>query len=99
MSKSKGPKPREWLQGIHSVFDSIEEQAAAVASGISDCEDELHARLLRTEWSRFVGRLTEMAVAVSDMLERTVSRKRTCGQAPGAAKREGRAGQADEEKV
>jgi hypothetical protein len=85
MSKGKGSCPEEWLAGIHSAFDSIEQEAEAVARNIADSEDDLRAGLLRAEWSRFVGHLTELAVAVSDMLERTVNSRRPRDQAAGAA--------------
>jgi len=73
MSGENGLRPQEWLAEIHNVFDSIERDAAVIARSIADCCDEFHAGALRAEWSKFVGHLTELAVVMSDQLQRTAN--------------------------
>jgi hypothetical protein len=69
MSSSGDLQPQEWLSDIQHLFDEIE-----VANAIAGLADPLGANLMRAEWSKFVGRLTETAVAVSDMLQRATNK-------------------------
>jgi len=83
MRRLGGPQPEAWLDEIHSIITTIESDAAAVAGRIATCKDPSRALALRAEWSKFIGHLTEMAVALSDLLERTIRGDR---QAPKACK-------------
>jgi hypothetical protein len=73
MSSNGHLQPQEWLSDIQHLFDEIESEAAEVANAIAGHADPLGADLMRAQWSRFVGRLTETAVAVSDMLQRATN--------------------------
>jgi hypothetical protein len=73
MSSNGDLHPQEWLSDIQHLLDEIECEAAEVANAIAGHSDPLGAVQMRAEWSRFVGRLTETAVAVSDMLQRATN--------------------------
>jgi hypothetical protein len=82
MGQGEHPLARDWLMEIHSVLDTIELDAEAVARAILSRADAPHSDAMRAEWSLFVGHLTELAVAISDMLERAADRRSPSGCAP-----------------
>ena len=59
---------RQWLTETRELLARIEHEAGAIAKVISNSENPYRGEELRLEWSRFVGCVTEFAVAISDML-------------------------------
>jgi hypothetical protein len=73
MTSIQDLQPQEWLSDIQHLLGEIESEAAEVANAIAGHADPFRTDQMRAEWSRFVGRLTETAVAVSDMLQRATN--------------------------